>query len=515
MMEKSRTEYSARNTTVAMISRVAAILLGFATRVIFTHTLNETYVGINGLFTVVLNLLSLPELGVGIAITYTLYKPVAEGDLEKQKSLMQYYCRFFRVMAAAVTVIGLLIIPFMDLLVSEENRIDHLIPIYLMYLAATVFSYVLVYKRTLTDAHQLVYVGAIYRSVFFVIQNVLQSAVLLLTGNFILYLIVYVVCTVAGNVWVSRDADRRYPYLREKNIQPLDAEEQRQIFVNLKAMLMHKIGNVVVNNTANLLLSAIVGVISVGCYSNYYLVIASVRQVLDETFQALTSSVGNLGSTEDNKRVKKIFDSTFFAVQWVYGLAAICLYELLNPFVEISFGENYLFPMSVVLILCVNFYVTGMRKAVLVFRDSFGLFRNDRYKAVAEVLINLVASVILGHYFGAAGIFLGTFISTVCTSLWVEPYTFYKYQLRLPAGLYFIRYGLYCGIQAGVWITTDFLCRMVDGTAWLVLFGRAAVCMIVPNLIWLVCYHRTKEFAFLWEKVMGLVQGKIARKKGC
>lgn len=511
--EKSRTEYSAQNTMAAMVSKVAAILLGFVTRVIFTHTLNETYVGINGLFTVVLNLLSLQELGVGLAITYTLYKPVAEGDIEKQKSLMQYYCKFYRVMAAAVTAIGLLIIPFMDILVSEENRIAHLIPIYLMYLASTVLSYLFVYKRTLLEAHQLTYVGAIYRSVFLVVQNILQSAVLLLTGNFILFLVIYILSVLIGNLCISHEADKRYPYLREKDIQPLDKTEKKQIFQNIKAMLMHKAGNVAVNNTANLLLSAMAGVISVGCYSNYYLIIGSVRQVLDETFQALTASVGNLGATEDTGRVTKIFKCTFFAVQWAYGLAAICLYELLNPFVEISFGRNYLFAMPVVLILCVNFYVTGMRRAVLVFRDSFGLFLNDRYKAVAEVLINLAASIILGYYFGAAGIFLGTLISTVCTSLWIEPYTFYKHQLHQSVLSYFAKYGLYAGVTTGVWLLTDFVCRMITGSPWAVLFGRAAVCVVIPNVIWLLLYGRTAEFTFLLGKVWGLVQSKIRKGK--
>ena len=184
-------------------------------------------------------------------------------------------------------------------------------------------------------------------------------------------------------------ADKMYPYLKEKTKERLSEEERKDIFRNIKAMLMHKLGNVVVNNTDNLLISSFVGVISVGIYSNYFLLIGSVRQVLDQIFQGITASVGNLGATEDEGRVKSIFETAFFIGNWLYGAAAICLYELLNPFVELSFGKQYLFDMPIVLILCINFYINGTRRAVLTFRDSLGLF---------WLVYHLISSVIYCHH---------------------------------------------------------------------------------------------------------------------
>ena len=171
MADKSRTEYSVRNTTAAMVSKIMAILMGFATRVVFTHCLSESYVGINGLFSDILNVLALSELGVGTAITYALYKPIAEGDEEKQKSLMKMYRQFYRIVAGIVLAGGLLVIPFMDVLVKNNQHIDHLIVIYLMYLANSVISYLLIYKKTLIDAHQLSYLGEVYQMVFIMIQE--------------------------------------------------------------------------------------------------------------------------------------------------------------------------------------------------------------------------------------------------------------------------------------------------------------------------------------------------------
>lgn len=464
--EKSRTEYSARNTSAAVIGRMLAILLGFLSRVVFTHTLSTDYVGINGLFTDILNLLALSELGVGTAITYALYKPIADRDIEKQKSLMALYKQFYRIVAGIVCVLGLLVIPFMDVLIKDQPNVDYLIIIYIMYLSNSVVSYFLIYKKTLIDAHQLSYITVLYQMFFQVLHNALQIAVLLLTRNYILYLSMLIICTILGNICISRKADRMYPYLKDKKVEPLPKEERGDIFKNIRAMLMHKVGNVIVNNTDSLLLSALVGTLSVGRYSNYFLVIGSVRQVLNQVFQGITASVGNMGVGESKMRIRKIFESTFFVGQWMYGVAAICLYEAVDLFVSISFGLQYRFPANVTLVLCINFYLNGMRQATLVFRDSMGLFRYDRYKSLVEAGINLVVSLILGKYYGTVGVFIGTMISTVTTSLWVEPYVLYKYRLKVSSLSYFAKYGLYAGVTFLLWLGVDNLCTRIPGNVW-------------------------------------------------
>ena len=199
---------------------------------------------------------------------------------------------------------------------------------------------------------------------------------------------------------MSRKADKLFPYLKEPCKDKLPAEERKDITRNIKAMLMHKLGNVAVNNTDNLLISSFVGVISAGIYSNYFLIIGSVRQVLDQAFQGVAASVGNLGVTEDGEKSRQIFRQLFFIGQWMYGFAGICLFEMLNPFVELAFGKQYLFSAEIVLVLCINFFLTGTRKAVLIFKESMGLFWYDRYKAVVEAVLNLVISIVLVLKFG-------------------------------------------------------------------------------------------------------------------
>ncbi|MCM1540770.1 MAG: lipopolysaccharide biosynthesis protein [Blautia sp.] len=507
MNENSRTEHSARNATVAMAARVIAILAGYVTRVVFTHTLSQDYVGINGLFTNILNVLALSELGVGTAITYALYLPVSKKDVEKQKSLMRMYRYFYRIAAVIVLVCGLLVIPFFGKLIRNQPDVEHLVLIYLMYLANSVLSYLLIYKRTLIEAHQLSYIVILYQTAFLLLQYLAQILILIFTGNFLLFVTVQLACTLGNNFSVSRKADRMYPYLKEKEVQRLPEEERQSIFRNIRAMLMHKVGGVVVNNSDNLLLSAIVGIVSVSKYSNYFLVIGSVRQVLNQAFQGITASVGNLGVEEGRERIRKIFEASFFMGQWMFGLAAICLFELCDVFVEISFGAQYVFPRSVTLILCLNFYITGMRQPVLAFHDSMGLFWYDRYKSLAEALINLTVSIVLGKYWGTFGIFMGTLISTVTTSLWAEPFVLYRFRLKMPVKGYFLRYGLYASVTFLLWWGMDVLCGHLTGGLWKVCALRLIVCGCGVNLLYLLIYHRTREFRLLARKAWKIIQG--------
>lgn len=498
--EKTRTEYSAKNTTVAVVSRFAAMFMGFLLRIVFTHTLSEDYVGVDGLFTDIINILSLTELGVGSAITYALYGPIQKKDIETQKALMKYFQRFYHMVAAIVLLVGLALIPFFDVLIKDRPDIEHLVLIYLIYLFNSVCSYLLIYKKTLLDAHQLSYIGVLYKTVGWMIKDVAQILVLIFTRNFILYVVLLLVTTLISNVLISKKADAYYPYLKEKNISPLKKGEKEDILKNVKAMVMHKIGNVVVSNTDNLILSAFVGIGAVGKYSNYYMIIGSLRDVIAQVYQGVLASVGNLGVSEKKERIHTVFLGTFFICQWLSVFTSITIYEVIDPFVAVFFGKQYVFDSLTVAMLSLCFFVTGMRNATLVFRDSLGLFYYDRYKAVAEAVCNLILSLILVHFMGAAGVFLGTILSTLLTSSWVEPYVLYKYRLQVSVKEYFVKYFLYTFVGIGCFLVTHLLCDYVTGYSVFTIFYRLCICVLVPNALMLLCYCGNKDFRYVMEK---------------
>ncbi len=500
MKQYSRTENSVKNTYVSVLLRMAAILMGFLTRVVFTHTLSQSYVGINGLFLDILNVLSLSELGVETAITYTLYRPIAEQNIEQQKSLMQAYRRYYRIVAAAVAAAGLALLPLLDTLIKNKPDVAHLTVIYLLYLCNSCLSYLLIYKKTLIDAHQLYYIGVLYQTSFWLLQDMLQIIVLLCTKNFILFLIVYILCTLGSNLCISAKANQLYPFLKDRSVTPLSQPQEKAIFRNVRALFMHKIGRVAMNNTDNLILSAYVGIVGVGYYSNYFLIIKSISQIVEQVFQGIAASVGNLGATEAPQKVRLVYESTTFVAQWMYGVCAICLYEMINPFVEISFGENYLFAKEIVLVLCICFFISGLKDATLVFRDSLGLFWFDRYIALAESGVNLLLSIVLVKQFGTIGVFLGTLLSMLCTSVWLEPFVLYQKYLHASSKGYYLHYVGYIAAMGGIWWMSDFLCSHMRGSFWVLFCKKLFICVTVPNILLLCLYMKTQAFQFVWRK---------------
>lgn len=513
---KSRTEYSAKNTTVSVICRILAIIMGYVLRIVFTHQLSSTYVGINGLFVDIIQVLSLSEMGVGTAITFALYQPVADGDIEKQKSLMRLFRHFYIGIAGAVACFGMILIPFLGTLIKDYGSMQYVVPIFLLYVTNAVCSYLWIYKKMLMDAHQLIYIGVSYQTISWFIQDFLQILILIFTGNFILYLVVQIVVTIACNLLISYKAEKLYPFLKEKETKPLNKEDRKGVFQNIKAMMMHKLGEVVINNTDNLLISAFVGIVQVGKYSNYFLVIESLNQILTQVFQGIAASVGNLGVTQDEKRVRKVFETTLFIGQWMCSVITIGIYEVINPFIAISFGKEYCFAMPIVFLLSLRFYLLGIRKAAQVFHDSLGLFYFDRYKSIAEAVLNIVISLLLVQKYGVMGVFAGTVVSMLFVSIWVEPYVLYHYRLHLPVRTYYQKMIPYAAITAIVWRITHILCDMAsksgNGTIAVTFVVRFLICILVPDLLFLLCYHRCKAFQVAIQKVKMLLEQKRQQK---
>ncbi len=488
-----RSKSSAKNLVVALIGQAFGLIISFIARIIFVKFLSDEYLGLNGLFTNLLTMLSLVELGVGSALVYSLYKPLADGDNEKVKSLMDLYRKAYNIIGGVVLIIGILFIPFYRYLISEVPSISHLDFIYILFVLNTAISYFYSYKRSLIICDQKRYIATIYRYVFYFLLNVFQIIVLFLTHNYILYLITQVVFTWLENICISIKADRMYPYLKDKNIKKLDKKELNTISKNVRAMLFHKIGGVVVNSTDNILISKLVGLIAVGMYSNYYLITSALDTITAQFFNAITASVGNLGACTNSKKVKETFNTTFFLNYLIYGVITVCLLILFNPFIEVWLGEKYLFDFGVVLVITICFYLKGIRKTCLTFKDALGLFWQDRYKPIIESIINLVASIILGIKYGVLGIFMGTIISTVTTSLWIEPYVLYKYYFKENIIDYLYRFIKYTLVVVLTYLIVQKIVILISINGILGLLIKGVVSLILSILIMTIVFIKTNE----------------------
>lgn len=509
-----RTKNSINNIISALAGQSISLIVIFISRIIFVNTLGVEYLGINGLFTNIIGVLSLFELGIGNAIIYSLYKPIAINDEAKVKALINLYAKIYRIIGIAILIMGLLITPFLDNIIKNKPDVPHLNYIFILYLINSVITYFYAYKRSLIMANQKNYIINIIHYIILILLNIAQIILLFTTRNYTLFILCQLLFTIIENVWITTKANRLYPFIKNKTIQKIDTHTTGEIFKNVRALLIHKIGDVVVFGTDNIIISSFVGINMVGLYSNYTLIITTLRSILGQIFVSITASVGNLHAQADVNKKFTIFNATFFMNFWLYGFLSICLWILLNPFIELWIGKEYLLSESVVFLIVFNFYLNGMRRSTLTFRDAMGLFWNDRYKPIAEVVINLICSLLLVKNLGIFGVLLGTLISTLTTCFWIEPYVLYKYGFHQPVRKYFVKYFGYTVVVIISGYLTGLSCIVFTGTSLLSILNRAIVCVIISNAVFFFVYRKTNEFKLLFSIFVAFLNRKKSFTKG-
>lgn len=434
----SRLDYSIKNIKYSYLAAAIGAIVGFVTRTIFVKTLGTDYLGVNGLYANVLGMLSFAELGIGSAMNYSLYKPVANGDKEKIKSLMYLYKKTYRFIALIIFTIGIAIVPLLSYVIKDAGELSHdeLVTYYLIFLFNTSVSYLVSYKFSLANAEQKKYIQTNITTVGKIITNIAQIFVLLMWRNYLAYLLIQSIVQLLQHVFTAFYFDKYYPLLKEKNILPLSKKEKAPIVKNIKALVLHRIAGVVVYQTDNILISSFISLSVVGIVSNYLMIIAFGTSLVSIIFNSVVSSFGNLIATESIEKQHNIFRTYRFLAFWLYGLTGILFYILLTPFVTIWMGTDKTIGEGTLLLLVINYYMTGQRVALLNFRDAAGAYSNDKYIAVAEAAVNLIASIFLVKRIGLLGIYLGTIISGL-VSLLTRPVIIYNDLFQISSKEYY------------------------------------------------------------------------------
>lgn len=491
MENGSRTQNSVRNVSIALIGQCVGILLQFISRRIFIDMMSVELLGVNSVFANILSVLSLAEMGIGSAITFSLYKPLAKKQYNKINSIMYFYKWIYRVIACAVLGFGVLLVPVLPVIIKDN--IPHLIIYYFLYLASTVISYLCAYKRTLIIADQKGYISSLYRYTYIALLNICQVVVLIKTHNYVLYLIVQIVLSFGENILISRKADKLYPYLKEK-AEKLSSYEKKEYYKNIKALLMHRIGSVVVMNTDSILLSAIVNINAASIYANYKLVFSGLNTIMSQLFSSLTASVGNLMQEREKEHSYKLYRSIEVLICWIYGVISICLIVLFNDFIKLWVGNDFVEKMDYVILLILIFFINGIREPTNMFKSANGLFWNDRYKAVIEAVVNIILSILMGILWGTRGIFAATVISALSIPFWVEPYVLYKNYWRRNVAEYFSLVGRQVITVGIVGFIIFFLASLINVASWGMLIVKGVVCFSLANILFMFVLRKTPEF---------------------
>lgn len=517
MADRSRTAYSIINMIASIGGYALNILLSFICRIFFVRQLGSEYLGINGLFSNILSMLSLAELGVGTAMIYALYKPVAQNNYPKIAAYMRIYGVAYKVIGCVIAVFGVALIPFLDILIKNPPNIsENITVLYLIFLFSTVSSYFFSYRGAIFTANQKNYVMLAISYIVVIIQNIAQIIALLIFRSFMLYLILQVAFVLLSNMIISVKAARDYPYIENKNADKLSKDEVWALIKNIKALTVTKLSGILVNNTDNIVITYFNGLIATGVVSNYSLLTSTINSLANQVFTSMSSSVGNLNAVADEKHKYEIFKALNLVNFWLYGWAAIGIIMLSDDIVELFFGKSYVMGIEISIILAVNFYMLGMQSVVGMYKSTMGLFRYGQYILLITASFNLIGDVILGQRYGVFGIFLATAIARALTNTWYEPLVIFKHGFHKKITPYFLRYSMYLLLLT---ITCSF-CYFLGGLFQLSLIPRLMIKIIIfvviPNLFFGLVFYRSTEFKYLisvLKRIKGQVAQKIAKRE--
>ena len=505
-----RAEATMRNSAWGIFQQLIICALGLFSRRIMLDTIGIEGVGLNGLLTNVVQVLSLADMGISTSIIFHMYKPLASGDEEKLAKLMNFYRTVYYFIAVTIFVIGLCLTPFMKYIVKDVSYTDGYVRrIYFLFLLQTSTTYLFAYKRSLLSADQKQYIISIFDLVFKILTVFGGILILELTKELSYYLIFLIVAAVINNMMIAKKVDKMYPYVKNTHLS-LEKQHRQSIFKDVKNIFIGRMSGTITNSTDNILISALVGTITTGLYSNYTIILNSITNTMNQFSYGMMGSIGNLLATESEDYVESVLKKLCFMMFFMAAFCCICLSCLIDPFITLAFGEDLLLERYVVYICIGVFYFATVKIPVWNMMHASGLFRVDKYISIAGSTINLIVSFILGEMIGIAGILIGT-ICTYVIQYNLKVFVFYKKFLRrscikliLVSLFYFIFTAVEC-------ILLGFLTENLPIANPFLKFAASGVCAVICGFgINSLIFRKRAEYIYLKEKIFAILKSKQA-----
>ncbi len=517
----TRTQYSALNIVTSIGGQLLATILKFVVRTVFIQTLGKSYLGINGLFADILQLLSLTELGFDTAINFKLYKPLAEGDSKRVRLLLKFYKQAYIVIGTVILILGLILIPFLPVLIKDYDSLAVLginaVLIFLLHVFQIVSSYwFFAYRSAIMKASQRTYVLDLSSYVITILDNIAKILILIYLKNFVVYIASTIAFSILQNYVNAFIAKHYYPDYFIKEEDNLSKEEVKDLFKDCGALFIYKVNNVVVKATDNTVMSAFIGLGAVAMYSNYLLFYNTINGFFDKVYGAVNASMGNLFVSEGDEKKYKFFQVMNFASVILFGTAgagvAVCANELIRTWI----GTDYVIPQPFAILVGIEILFHGLKINLGQIRNVSGVFQQMWYRPLLGIFVNLGVSIWLVHVCGIYGIIIGTITADLLTNFLVDPRVLYKYSFNnyRPVSEYYTKNLLYLFIlftvtAADMWVCNHFFL----GHGWLsVIVHSCFVGLSVPAVLTLF-FHRTHEFRYLLQIVQRLINKVLRRRK--
>ena len=514
-----RTKKVAKNALMGLTSYGVLTLSNFITRKVFIDQLGIGMVGVESLFRNFISMLALAELGLSTGLTYKLYKPLAENDFAAVKRVLNFYKRAFQIISVVMFVGGIILSFIVPYIMKPEERSQfptgYISLLFVLYVGDVISSYLFANRKALIVADQNNYIVNRNDAMVSIITMISQVALLYVVKSFVVYAVVKIVCRLIGALSIGHQFKRMYPQLAaDKSKDLIDGAERRDLMTNMGAMLCHKVGALSVSASGSAVLMAFVGQAVAGIYGNYTMITNTVSQMITQIFNGVTASFGNMLQTESKDKVYDRFNMLYLLNYLIYSFCSVSIFVLVQPFVSLWTGEKNLFPMVTVGLLVAYFYIMGIRRVILMAKDSVGMFRPDCGLSLLEAGINIGMSLLFVQHWGANGVILASVLSMLIVPLWSQPYLVYRRVLERPRREYYARYVVYLLCVVGELALTFWIASLIPvKNLFLQLLIRAGLCLVIPHGLNLLIFGRTKEFKGVWKLVMPVLAGFLHRKK--
>lgn len=502
----SRTQNAMRNIIWGIANKVSALLIPFLVRTVMIYSLGSEYLGLNSLFTSILQVLSLAELGVGSAMVYAMYKPVATNDTETICALLKLYRTMYRIIGLIIVAAGLILMPFLRHFISGDIPSDvNLYFLFIIYIVNTAGSYFLYgYQVSILNAHQRNDIPSKVMMVISTLKSLLQILILVFFQSYYAYVILVPITTITANCISAHLARKMYPqYTCRGTISP---ELAKKIKGKIIALFAVKITTVIYNSVDSIVISAFLGLVVLAKYNNYYYIMNALTSIVVVVFSSITSTIGNSIITETAEKNYRDYMNLSFINAWIIGWFSVCLFCLYQPFMKLWVGEALMFDQKMVLCFCLYFYVHQLKSVQSAYKDAAGLWKEDMWRSYAANLFNLLANLILVQKIGVYGVLISTILALLVITYPWQTWMIHRKLFLCSMKPYLAHLGIYTLATLGAGAVTFYLCSLTAGNGLAAFFLQILICAIVPNLLFLLLSFRTKEFALFLKLLKRIVK---------
>lgn len=490
----SRIQNAMVNTFFGFCVKLYQTLVPFVMRTVMLHTIGIGYLGLNGLFSSVLQILSISELGISSAIVYSMYEPAAKHDTGKLSAILRLYRILYMIIGVTIFAFGAAMIPFLPKLVSGDVPPDiNIYVLYMMYLVSTMLSYsAFSYRSSLLEAHQCNYVINKISLITMTVQFTLQITFLLLFKNYYLYIVTQFVVQLVNQFVVYLTVKKRYPDIKPEG--KIEKQMMHDIFHKVKGLLFGRISSVILNASDTVVISMFMGLTALAIYQNYFFILTSIINFISSILAGSMAGIGNSLVTETKEKNYKDFRRFTFLMSWIVCICTNCFLLLFQPFMKIWMGEDKMLSMGMVVLFCLYFVIFMYNKLFNVYKDAAGLWYEDRFRPLVTSLANLGMNLCFIRCIGLYGVIASTVLSILCIGIPWLLRNLFQLLFHRSAGQYLKELGKYVAVTLASCGISFFLTRGLygEGLIGLVLYGIVAVA--VPFCMYLIIFRKNAYF---------------------